>query len=67
MTSLGEAINEEGEHRIFGIPADIMLVLGIDAILIALRLGGTFKPNQFIGAKAIGTTALITAHLLAFA
>ena len=48
MTSLGEAINEEGEHTIFGIPADIMLVLGIDAILIALRLGGTFKPNQFI-------------------
>ena len=67
MTELGESIDHVSHETIFGIPQDIALVLAIDAVLISLRLAGTFKPNQFVGAKAVGTTALIAAHFFAFA
>ena len=67
MTDLGHSIEGVSHETIFGIPQDIALVLAIDAVLISLRLTGAFKPNQFIGAKVVGTTALIVAHFLAFA
>jgi hypothetical protein len=51
------------ETKIMGIPSDIALVLAIDAVLIGLRLSG-MGSNKFIGAKAMGTTALIGAHFL---
>ena len=52
------------ETKIMGIPTDIALVLAIDIVLISLRLGGRLPSNKFIGAKAMGTTALIAAHFM---
>ena len=67
MTEMGQAIDHVSHEKILGIPQDIALVLAIDAVLISLRLSGAFQPNQFIGAKVVGTTALIAAHFFAFA
>lgn len=47
-----------------GIPTDIALVLAIDVFLISLRLSGALKSNAFVGAKAMGTSALIGLHFL---
>jgi|TARA_S200002703_G_C3764090_1_gene235231 hypothetical protein len=52
------------ESKIMGIPTDIALVLAIDVVLISLRLSGALKSNAFVGAKAMGTTALIGLHFL---
>ncbi len=65
---LADDINREveGPHStVFGIPEDIALVLAIDAVLIALRLSNVLIPSSFIGAKVIGTSVLIGAHLAA--
>jgi|TARA_R110002020_G_C16289131_1_gene772289 hypothetical protein len=64
MTELGQSIEAASHKDIFGIPQDVALVLAIDAILISMRLAGTFTPNRFIGAKVVGTTALIAAHFM---
>jgi hypothetical protein len=50
--------------KIFGIPQDIALVLAIDAVLISLRVSKLLDTKSFIGAKVVGTTALIASHLL---
>jgi len=47
----------------WGIPNDILAVLAIDAVLIGLRLSGSFSSKQFIGAKVLGTGTLIGLHL----
>jgi len=57
-------VNKMSEKEIMGIPKDIALVLAIDVILIGLRLSGALKSNAFIGAKAMGTSALIGLHFL---
>ena len=65
---LAQDINQEVESphsTIFGIPEDIALVLAIDAVLIALRLSNVLVPSSFVGAKVIGTSVLIGAHLAA--
>jgi len=65
---LAQDINQEVESphsTIFGIPEDIALVLAIDAVLIALRLSNVLVPSSFVGAKVIGTSILIGAHLAA--
>tara|TARA_R110002020_G_scaffold371911_2_gene583429 strand:+ start:1088 stop:1288 length:201 start_codon:yes stop_codon:yes gene_type:complete len=64
MTELGESIEAASHKTIFGVPEDIALVLAIDAILISMRLAGIFTSNRFIGAKVVGTTALIAAHFM---
>ena len=60
--TLGEAVSDTHDLKIFGIPQDIALVLAIDAVLISLRLAGIFKTNSFIGAKVLGTATLIGLH-----
>ena len=65
---LADDINREVESpysTVFGIPEDIALVLAIDAVLIALRLSNVLIPSSFIGAKVIGPSVLIGAHLAA--
>jgi hypothetical protein len=62
--SIAEDIEKIGHETFLGIPKDIWLVLGIDLILISLRLKDVFNSNQFVGAKVIGTVALITAHFV---
>ena len=65
---LADDINREVESpysTVFGIPEDIALVLAIAAVLIALRLSNVLIPSSFIGAKVIGTSVLIGAHLAA--
>jgi hypothetical protein len=63
--SFGEAVDEESHGNFFGIPNDIALVLAIDAVLISLRLSGVLAGHSFVGAKVLGTSALIGAHFLA--
>jgi hypothetical protein len=68
INTLAHDINQEVESphsTIFGIPEDIALVLAIDAVLIALRLSNVLVPSSFVGAKVIGTSILIGAHLAA--
>ncbi len=68
ITTMSHEINQEVESphsTIFGIPEDIALVLAIDAVLIALRLSNVLVPSSFIGAKVVGTSVLIGAHLAA--
>ncbi len=62
--SIAEDIETIGHETFLGIPKDIWLVLGIDLILISLRMRDVFTSNQFVGAKVIGTAALITAHFV---
>jgi hypothetical protein len=65
---LANDINREVENphsTVFGIPEDIALVLAIDAVLIALRLSNVLIPSSFIGAKVLGTSVLIAAHMAA--
>ena len=65
---LADDINREVESpysTVFGIPEDIALVLAIDAVLIALRLSNVLITSSLIGAKVIGTSVLIGAHLAA--
>tara|TARA_R110000823_G_scaffold295814_1_gene415789 strand:- start:1111 stop:1311 length:201 start_codon:yes stop_codon:yes gene_type:complete len=59
---IGQAVDEVSHTTIFGIPQDIALVLAIDAVLIALRLSNKLSGHSFVGAKALGTSALIAAH-----
>jgi hypothetical protein len=62
--TVAKSIEDTHNLEIFGIPQDIALVLAIDCVLISLRLAGVFNTNRFIGAKVLGTTALIGAHFL---
>tara|TARA_B100001996_G_scaffold375790_2_gene356201 strand:- start:174 stop:404 length:231 start_codon:yes stop_codon:yes gene_type:complete len=62
--SIAEDIEHLGHETWLGIPKDIWLVLGIDLILISLRMRDVVTSNQFIGAKVMGTAALITAHFV---
>ena len=62
--SIADDIEKIGHETFLGIPKDIWLVLGIDLILISLRMRDVFTSNQFVGAKVIGTAALITAHFV---
>ena len=62
-TGVAEDIEALGHETFLGLPKDIWLVIGIDLILISLRLKDVFNSNQFVGAKAIGTLALISAHV----
>ena len=65
---MSETITESVAHthdlKIFCIPQDIALVLAIDAVLISLRVSKLLDTKSFIGAKVVGTTALIASHLL---
>jgi len=63
--TFNEAVDKESHGSIFGIPNDIALVLAIDAVLISLRLSGALSGHSFVGAKVLGTSALIGAHFLA--
>ena len=66
ITTMTHEINREVKSphsTVFGIPEDIALVLAIDCVLIALRLSNVLVPSSFIGAKVIGTSILIGAHL----
>ncbi|MBT4407785.1 MAG: hypothetical protein HOC79_07945 [Euryarchaeota archaeon] len=62
--TLTESIGDTHDLKIFGIPQDIALVLAIDAVLISLRVSQILTTNNFIGAKVLGTTALIGMHFL---
>lgn len=62
--TITESIGDTHDLKIFGIPQDIALVLAIDAVLISLRVSNLLSTNSFIGAKVIGTSALIASHLL---
>lgn len=59
-----QIVDDLASRKIFGIPEDILLVLLIDAVLIALRLSNLLNPSQFIGAKIVGTSFLIMGHFL---
>jgi len=63
-SDMAKDIEHLGHETWLGIPKDIWLVLGIDLILISLRMRDIFSSNQFVGAKVVGTAALITAHFL---
>ena len=64
--TFGDAVDKVSHgSKIFGIPQDIALVLAIDAILISLRLSNLLSGHSFVGAKVIGTSALIGVHFLA--
>jgi len=63
-TAIADELEHLGQETFLGIPKDIWLVIGIDLILISLRLRDVFSSNQFVGAKVVGTAALITAHIL---
>jgi|LWDU01.1.fsa_nt_gi hypothetical protein len=63
-SGIAEDIETLGQETFLGLPKDIWLVIGIDLILISLRLNDVFSSNQFVGAKAVGTAALISAHIL---
>ena len=62
--TLKESVDETHDMKLFGIPQAIALVLAIDAILISLRASNIVATNQFIGAKVLGTAALLTAHFI---
>ncbi len=62
-TAIADELEHLGQETFMGIPKDIWLVIGIDLILISLRLQDVFSSNQFVGAKVVGTVALISAHV----
>ena len=62
-SGIAKDIETLGQEKYLGLPKDIWLVIGIDLILISLRLRDVFSSNQFVGAKAMGTLALISAHI----
>jgi hypothetical protein len=52
--------------KTFGIPNAIVTILVIDAIVIGLYAVGTLHTNsRLVGAKVIGTTALVGASMIA--
>lgn len=56
-------INMHG--KTFGIPNAIVTILVIDAIVIGLYAVGTLHTNaRLVGAKVMGTTALVGASML---
>ena len=59
-----DSVGDTHDLKIFGIPQDIALVLAIDAVLISLRVSNLLNTNTFIGAKVLGTTALIASHFV---
>jgi|TARA_R110000824_G_scaffold40252_1_gene120871 hypothetical protein len=63
LKGISEEVEELGHESFLGLPKDIWFVIGIDLILISLRLRGVFSSEQFIGAKVVGTAALIGAHV----
>ena len=62
--TITDSVSDTHDLKLFGIPQDIALVLAIDAVLISLRVSSLLNTNTFIGAKVLGTTALIASHLL---
>ena len=62
--TIGDEVERIGHQTFLGIPKDIWFVIGIDLILVVLRLRGSLNSREFVGAKVVGTTALITAHML---
>ena len=51
--------------KTFGIPNAIVTILVIDAIVIGLYAVGTLHTNaRLVGAKVMGTTALVGASML---
>tara|TARA_R110001599_G_scaffold29011_5_gene99699 strand:- start:1997 stop:2236 length:240 start_codon:yes stop_codon:yes gene_type:complete len=62
--TIAEDIEHMGHETWLGIPKDIWLVIGIDLVLVSLRLRNKVTSNQFVGGKALGTMALITAHFI---
>jgi len=54
------------DKKLFGMPFAIATILVIDAIVIGLYASGALQTNKgLIGAKIIGTTALVGASLIA--
>jgi len=54
------------EDKILGIPNSIVAILVIDAIVISLYALGALQTNKgLMGAKIIGTTALVGTSMLA--
>jgi hypothetical protein len=62
--TITDSVGDTHDLKIFGIPQDIALVLAIDAVLISLRVSNLLNTNTFIGAKVLGTTALIASHFV---
>jgi len=64
VQGISKDVEELGHESFLGLPKDIWFVIGIDLILISLRLRGVFNSKQFVGAKVVGTATLIGAHML---
>lgn len=52
--------------KTLGIPNSIVTILVIDAIVIGLYMAGTLdNSKKLVGAKVLGTTALVGASIMA--
>jgi hypothetical protein len=54
------------QGKTFGIPNSILTILAVDAVIIGLYATGTLNTHsKLIGAKVIGTSALVGASMIA--
>ena len=54
------------QGKTFGIPNSLLTILAVDAVIIGLYATGTLNTHsKLIGAKVIGTSALVGASMIA--